>query len=858
MEMSDKDAPEVKDFFISYNKADRAWAEWIAQQLEHEGYSTIIQAWDFAPGHNFVLKMHEGLQMSRRTLLVLSPSYLTAVYPQPEWTASFMRDPQGKEGRLVPVRVRDCQPDGLLAPLAYIDLVGITDEVVARKQLIDGLQPRVRPSQMQRFPGAFSVAHPPNFPGIWPLFWNVPYRRNPFFTDRKALLDVLHERLTSSTSTSPTQAQAIHGLGGIGKTQTAVEYAYLYRKEYQAIFWVRATASDTLISDFVTLAGLLQLTEREERDQNRVVEAVKRWLAQQQDWLLILDDADDLELVSIFLPITETGHVLLTTRDQGVSLLAQSQEVEKMDLAEGALLLLRRSTVLTLNDALARASSEAKELAETIVTLMDGLPLAIEQAGAYIAQTGCGLARYLNLYKQYRTDLLRWRRRIPSDYPKTVASTWALSFEQVEARNPSAADLLRLCAFLDPDAIAEDLVLQGASELSPVLQKTAADGFRFDEALDVLRSFSLIRRLPDSKSFAVHRLVQVVLKEQMDTPTQQQWAQRAVRVVEAAFPEVEFETWPRCKLYLPHALMCADLVELYGLVFPEAADLLHRAGVYLQERAQYGPAEALLQHALSMREQTLGPEHPDTSITLDHLAGLYRTQGLYEQAEPLYQRALAIREQTLGPEHPDTSVTLNNLAVLYRNQGQYSKAEPLYQRALAISELTLGPNHPETAATLNNLAGLYWYQGQYEKAEPLYQRARDICEQTLGLDHPQTAAALNNLAELYWARGQYEKAEPLYQRARDICEQTLGPDHPHTAVTLFNLARVAQVQKRYESAEELFLRALAIDEQTFGQDHLEVVEDLETYATLLRRMNREDEAALLETRAKVIRSKYRP
>lgn len=447
--------------------------------------------------------MHEGLQTTKRTLLVLSPSYLTAVYPQQEWAATFVQDPQGKEGRLVPVRVRDCRPDGLLASLGYIDLVGIDDEVTARKQLLEGVRPQGRPVHMQPFPGAISIDHPPSFPGIWPLVWNVPYRRNPFFTGREVLLATLHERLSASTRAALTQAQAIQGLGGIGKTQTAVEYAYRHRKEYQAVLWVRGTASDTLISDFVTIAGLLRLPEK------------------------------------------------------------------------------------------------------------------------------------------------------------------------------------------------------------------------------------------------------------------------------AAFPEVELETWPRCKLYLPHALVSADLVEQYGLAFPEASNLLHRAGSYLQEHAQYGPAEVILQQALSLRERLLGAEHPDTSVTLDRLAGLYRTQGQYEQAEPLYQRALSIREQTLGPEHPQTSVTLNNLAVLYRNQGQYSKAEPLYQRALAISEQTLGPEHPETAATLNNLAGLYLYLEQYEQAETLYQGA------------------------------------------------------------------------------------LAIDERAYGQDHSEVAIDLESYAALLRQMDRENEAIVLETRARIIRSNQR-
>ncbi len=306
----------TKDFFISYNKADRGWAEWIAWQLEAEGYSTIIQAWDFRPGSNFVLEMDHATTVAKRTIAVLSPDYLDALYTKPEWAEVFRQDPTGKDGKLLPVRVRTCTLKGLLAAIGYIDLVGRNNALAAQNVLLAGVhRSRAIPSTAPIFPGDASPQPPeppPAFPGNWPLVWNVPYRRNPFFTGREALLTSLHEQLTGKKAVALTQTLAIHGLGGIGKTQTAVEYAYRYRQEYQAVLWVRAAAQDTLMSDYVTIAGLLHLPEKDEQDQTRMVEAVKQWLARQKDWFLILDNADDLEIIPDYLPAGENGHILLS------------------------------------------------------------------------------------------------------------------------------------------------------------------------------------------------------------------------------------------------------------------------------------------------------------------------------------------------------------------------------------------------------------------------------------------------------------------------------------------------------------------------------------------------------------------
>src|SRR5438876_2136385 len=213
----------TKDFFISYNNADRAWAEWIAWQLEASGFSALLQAWDFRPGFNFVLNMHDAIQKTGRIIAVLSPDYITnATYAASEWAAAFVRDP----GTLLPVRVRACEPPGLLAAITYIDLVG-RDERDAAQTLLTGIgTQRAKPATAPGYPGDITTPTlpRPGYPAHWPEHNTVPYERNRFFTGRDTLLQQLHDRLTTTGPMALTQSLAISGLGGIGKTQTAIEY----------------------------------------------------------------------------------------------------------------------------------------------------------------------------------------------------------------------------------------------------------------------------------------------------------------------------------------------------------------------------------------------------------------------------------------------------------------------------------------------------------------------------------------------------------------------------------------------------------------------------------------------------------
>jgi NB-ARC domain-containing protein len=400
--------------------------------------------------------------------------------------------------------------------------------------------------------------------------WNVPYLRNPFFTGREELLKQLHDNLTQNKAAALTQAQAIHGLGGIGKTQTAVEYAYRYRDDYHAVLWVNAATRDEFSTSFVGLATLLNLPERLEQDQPKIVAAVKQWFTAHDGWLLIVDNADDLAMAGEFLPTGGKGHLLLTTRAHAIGALANGIEVEKLDSQQGMLLLLRRAKVLRLDASLDDAPLADRTAAAAIVEEMDGLPLALDQAGAFIEETQSSVSDYLQRYRQ-RADVLLQRRGGPGkDHPEPVATTWSLSFERVEQLGPLAAELLRYCAFLAPDAIPEQMIIAGSS--------------------------------------SIHRLMQAILKGSLDNAKRKQYAESIVKAVYQAFPDVTgYRNWPRCKQYLPHAQVCVDLIASWEFTFFEAGGLLNRLGYYLKQRAQYVEAEPLYLRAIAIGEKTLGP-----------------------------------------------------------------------------------------------------------------------------------------------------------------------------------------------------------------------------------------------------------
>ena len=673
----------------------------------------------------------------------------------------------------------------------------------------------------------------------------LPFPRNPFFLGREEVLACLRGQFQTGQAKAFSQPQAICGLGGVGKTQVALEYASRHAQDYQAIFWTRAASRDTLVAGLLEIASVLRLPERDERDQGVVIAAVKSWLSQNSGWLLILDNADDLTLLPEFLPVPLSGHLLLTTRAQAPGGLATRVELETLDLDHAALLLLRRAGLLALDAGLSQAEPADWQAAVQLAQELGCLPLALDQAGAYLEETRCGLPQYLELYRGHRARLLGHRGGVAPDHPDSVATTWSLSFALIEQRSALASHLLRLCSVLHPDAIPEALFLRAATHLGPALATIQADPLAFNQALSVIQHYSLLRRNGREHTLSIHRLVQAVLADAMSEEEREQWRRRAIAALDLLFPSVRregWEQWEACSRLLPHVLSVAASTaqEVHSL---ELASVLTRAADYLSQRAQYDQAEPLYQRALSICEQALGHDHPGVALPLYGLADLYRVQGRYAEAEPLFQRALHLWEREPVEVHPELVLALlNDLAILYAEQGQYQQAEPLLQRALHLDEQLFGQKHRKTATRLNNLAGLYLDQGQYQQAEPLLQCALHLSEEMLGPEHPEVTYPLTNLADLYREQGDYQRAEPLYQRALRIREQALGSSHPQVAWPLNGLADLYLAQGRYAEAEPLYQRALAIRSKLRGTQHLETADSLHGLARLHEQRNQPEQA----------------
>jgi len=590
-----------------------------------------------------------------------------------------------------------------------------------------------------------------------------------------------------------------------------------------------------------------------------MVAAVQHWLSIHKGWLLICDNVEELDLLHRFLPASREGAILLTTRAQTVGTLAVGIELLPMEQQEGMRLLLRRAKVLPAEASLEQVQQFGQRLpaeyhfAEELICEMGGLPLALDQAAAYIEETGCSFLSYLQCYQHHRSQLLGRRGALGSDHPASIMMTLRLSCQQVAARHPAALDLLRFCAFLAPDTIPQELLEQGACHLGPVLWPVAADSLQLDQVIATLRHFSLLQRHPPTSTLSLHRLVQTVLREGMSEQERAHWIRRVMAALNAACPGVKSERWRQGEQLVPHVLACANAIP-DPTDDQNLAEVLRKAADALRERAQYLLAQSLYERALHMYEAIVGSQHPEVALVLTNLAWLSYEQGSYQQAERLIMRALRMYEETLGPQHPDVASPLNGLAILSDEQGNYEQAERLYQRALRILEKAWGPLHPRVALPLCNLADLYSEQSNYEQVERLYQRSLSIWEEAWGPLHPRVALSLTGLAHLYAREGEEERAEALFKKALSIREQVQGPEHPEVARVLSGLANLRLLQGKDEQAEALYQRALHIREERLGPQHPETGQTLHELALLRQKQGRLSEAIALAQRALAIRA----
>ena len=510
-----------------------------------------------------------------------------------------------------------------------------------------------------------------------------------------------------------TTSFALYGLGGVGKTQIAIEYAYLHREDFDIICWLRASDSITLANSYIELSrnsDLILLGSPKFPDQHDnvdIAKEMKSWFERQDGlkWLLIFDNADKItENLADMIPRHGNGCVLTTSRNQESDgeLAVGGREVEEMKEAEAIQLLMKR----------ARCEGPEQD-SKTLVSILGYLPLAIEQAAGFIRSKKISVARYIAIYETNKSELLR---RTPSlshkiYYHETVATTWKISFAAVEQQDPLASEILRLIAFLDGAKIQMELLQARCEVLDNEWRLSEATDLSIEDALGCLLSYSLVRRLLDD-DIAVHLLVQEIVRES-SIESASLYFEGALKLVEYQFPwGGDLANLDSCMKYLAQGRSCAK----YGIIFEteiyEMHSLLDSLGSFCLAYGQYDEAIAHYERALRIKEAAFGVDHINTADTINNLGITYRHQGKYELAIAQYERALRIKEAAFGVDHINTADTINNLGITYDSQGKYELAIAQYERALRIKEAAFGVDHINTANTINNLGSTYQQSGQ--------------------------------------------------------------------------------------------------------------------------------------------------
>ena len=818
---------ERREVFISYSHRDRDWLEQLQTHLKPLVRQQDFSLWDdtaIHSGEQWRQEIARAIDRACVAILLVSPDFLASDFIAEKELPPILRAAADDGLTIVWIPVRyslyeetamadfqaACNPQQPLDSLEKAEqervLVAISKRI---KEAVDSARQQGRTSG----PSAAAL-----------LRHNLPFESlGDLFQGRAQQMEQLRASFAGeSRARAITQRRALYGLGGIGKTRLAVEYAWEYRTEYQAAFFVGAPSPEAMYSNLAALAqaDLLNLPEREAPEEEAVVQAVLGWLQQHSGWLLIFDNVDAeaaVGAVGKLLPRLGDGHVLITSRINRWPPALQPHALEVLSPEAARQFLLDRTAT-----ARAQTASDGED-AGRLAGELDGLPLALEQAGAYIACTGIALAEYLADWQRERAEVLQWHDAQVMQYPVSVALTWQQTLRQLDI--PAQA-LLRLSAFWGPEAIPVDLLEKGTEAIQAGIDLlgeemgVACADWRLREALEALQKFSMIER--QGPVFSVHRMVQEVLRQHVPKDQRGAWIERALRLVNdyvpASPPPADVRSWPLWTAIRFHAERVIDHADRAGIADPTSR-LMNEVGLFLKSKALYSEAEPLMRRALSIDEGAYGSDHPDVARDLNNLAQLLQATNRLGEAEPLMRRALLIDEGSYGSDHPDVARDLNNLAQLLQATNRLGEAEPLMRRALLIDEGSYGSEHPDVAIRLNNLAQLLQATNRLGEAEPLMRRALLIDEGAYGSEHPRVAIRLNNLAQLLQATNRLGEAEPLMRRALLIDEGSYGSEHPDVAIRLNNLAQLLQATNRLGEAEPLMRRALAIFTTSLGADH---------------------------------------
>lgn len=829
---------ERRDFFISYAGRDRPWAEWVAWQLEHaEGaggpFSVHLDVWDWPVGRNWVIAMTQALARSDRVVALCSAAYFDpAHYTTDELSDALVRSESGHD-RLLAFRIESVELPPILRTRIVSDLFGI-DGPEARRRIVEAARLPRRPDNEPVFPPrgtgpVLPVEDGPRLPGQQPSGWNIP-AANPGFVGRDGLLVELRERLLSGGSAV---VQAVRGMGGIGKSQLAIEYAHRYAGDYDFVRWVTAEKPELIAEQ---LAGVPLDASPAGRPESVGPSRASKGADGRHTYLLVFDNAENAAAVGHWIPSSGTGHVLITSRNPEWQGIAGPLDIDVLTRGESVELLRARATKL--------GSVAADKLAEAL----GDLPLALTQAAALLAESGMTSEGYRELLDTKARKLLAQGR--PSNYPLSLAASWQISFDRLAGEDPAGLDLLRLAAFLAPEPIPFDLLRDGAGILPGRLAEVAEDQLEFALTVRRLGRYSLARI--DTGTLQLHRLTQALLRDELssDERATQLWTARALLVAARPGAPDDPGTWDYYRHLLPHLIT----VELADSAEDSCRNLLLDTISYLSQRGDVLTAHHLARQTHNRWRKQLGPNDHHRIYVTSQLAHTLADLGRYSEALPLDQDVLARWKAQLGADHPATLAAANNVACGLSRLGQYNDAYPLDQEIHARRQRVLGEEHPDTLTSANNLAADLRHLGRHEEALTLDEDTLPRRRKTLGHDHPDTLTSANNLAADFRRLGRHEEAHALDQETLDRRTSSLGRDHPDTLMSANNLAVDLTNLGRHADARTLVEKTFSRYRAVLGDGHPDTLGSMENLAEQLTRVGnyeearRLDEATLLQRR----------